>query len=124
MQKGHTLEFTCLSCSQPVPFSIFLQDENPLKLCCGHCQKKYLIEDPVLLRQMKKFSDLCKQLIVSEEILSNTNVGISIGGHDVKIPYKLLLTRFHSHLDLTIGNQPFKITFRVEPLVDAACILN
>lgn len=122
MQKGHSLEFNCISCSKPVPFSIFQQDQRRLDLTCDHCQKKYAIEDEVLLRQMKKFADLCKQLIDSEEILSETSIGIDVGNHQVKIPYKLLLTRFNSSLDLKIGDQILKITFRIEPLTDAVCI--
>lgn len=121
MQKGHTLEFICVSCAQAVPFSIFHQER--LDLQCSHCRKKYLIDDEVLLRQMKKFSDLCKQLIESEEILSDTSIGIDVGQHKVKIPYKLLLTRFNSSLDLKIGPQSLKINFRIEPLTDAICIL-
>lgn len=121
MQKGHNLEFTCLSCSKAVQFSIFRQDR--LDLNCSHCQKKYLLDDEVLIRQMKKFADLCRQLIESEEILSNTCIGIDVGEHKVKIPYKLLLTRFNSSLDLKVGDQPLKITFRIEPLTDAICIL-
>lgn len=122
MQKGHTLEFTCVSCSHGVPFSIFHNDDQSLNLSCAHCAKKYLIDDPVLIRQMKKFSDLCKQLIESEEILSHTEVGINVGDNEVSIPYNLLLTRFNSRLDLCIGNKPFKINFRIEPLIDAKCI--
>lgn len=120
MQKGHNLEFTCVCCAKPVSFSIFQQDR--LDLSCGHCQKKYVLDDEVLLRQMKKFADLCRQLIESEEILGNTCIGIDVGEHKVKIPYKILLTRFNSSLDLKIGNQPFKITFRIEPLTDAVSI--
>lgn len=123
MQKGHTLEFICLSCSKPVQFSIFSQEDRCLDLTCQNCDKKYLIDDEVLLRQMCKFAALCKQLIESEEILSHSSIGIDIADHHVKIPYKLLLTRFNSCLDLKIGDQPLQITFRIEPLTDAICVL-
>ena len=63
---------------------------------------------------------LCRQLIESEEILSNASVGIDIGDKNVQVPYRLLLTRFNSTLDLTIGEKPVKIEFRLEPAADVA----
>lgn len=117
MQKVKTLQFNCQSCKQPIPFSVF-QLEQHESLKCEHCQKKYAFSDESLLRQLKKFEALCRQLIASEEILSNTAVGIDIGEHKVKIPYRLLLTRLNSTLDLMIGNQPVAISFRIEPLKD------
>ena len=67
---------------------------------------------------MKKFEALCKQICESEEILGNASIGVDCGEHHVKIPYKLLLTRLNSCLDLKIGDQSISITFRIEPLKD------
>lgn len=118
MQKGHVLQFNCHGCQQPVKFSVFDLDGHEGRISCSHCEKKYALKDESLKRQIKKFEALCCQLIESEEILSNTAVGIDVGEHHVKIPYKLLLTRLSSHLDLMIGNQPMSISFRIEPLKD------
>ena len=118
MQKGHKLQFNCTSCEGAVRFSLFdAQNENG-SIQCSHCNKKYLFEDPTLLRQLKKFEALCRQLHDSEEILGNTCVGIDIGEHHVKVPYKLLLTRLNSSLDLMIGEEPLSIVFRLEPAQD------
>lgn len=116
MQKSHNLQFKCQSCSAPVCFSIFELDHD--HIACTQCKKKYAFNDASLKRQLKKFESLCKQLIDSEEILSNTSVGIDIGEHHVKVPFKILLTRLNSTLDLMIGNQPLSICFRIEPLKD------
>jgi len=115
-QKRGLLQFKCLSCQTPVLFSIFELDGQNALLTCDECNRKYSFQDEALLRQIKKFEALCKQIIDSEEILSNTAVGIDIGEHHVKIPYKLLLTRLNSTLDLMVGDQTFSISFRVEPL--------
>lgn len=115
MQKKRLLQFNCLGCKQPVQFSVFeLDQDHPIQ--CAKCSKKYAFQDDILKRQLKKFEALCRQLVESEEILSNTAVGVDLGEHKIKIPYKLLLTRLNSTLDLKIGNQPLSISFRVEPL--------
>jgi hypothetical protein len=117
MQKGHTLQFKCLSCQSPVTFSIFdLDNENPI--CCHSCEKKYVFNDTVLVRQLKKFEALCRQIQDSEEILGSASVGVDVGEHHVKVPYKLLLTRLSSSLDLNMAGQKVSIFFRIEPARD------
>lgn len=118
MQKGHHLEFNCLSCQIPVSFSVFNLNHSECLFSCEGCQKQYAFTDETLKRQLKKFAALCQQLIESEEILSHAAIGIDINNTQVKIPYKLLLTRLNSSLDLMIGQQPVSIKFRIEPLKD------
>lgn len=117
MQKGHTLQFKCLSCSGPVTFSVFDLDAQS-KIQCQCCEKKYAFTDSTLVRQLKKFEALCRQIQESEEILGAANVGVDVGEHHVKVPYKLLLTRLSSSLDLDIGGQKVSIFFRIEPSRD------
>jgi len=114
MQKGHQLEFSCLSCEAPVAFSIRSLGCGECDIHCKNCGKKYQFDDPILLRQLKMFEKLCEQIHASHEILGDTNIGIDIGEHHVKIPFKLLLTRLSSSLDLIIGDRPVSIAFRVE----------
>lgn len=118
MQKGHLLQFNCLRCKAPLIFSIFDLDSNDGTLHCCDCEKKYILNDETLKRQLSKFANLCQQLVESEEILSQTAVGIDIGDRHVKIPYKLLLTRLNSTLDLKFGQETVSIAFRMEPLKD------
>ncbi|MEI8364878.1 MAG: hypothetical protein WCF65_00515 [Parachlamydiaceae bacterium] len=117
MQKGNTLHFHCPSCKTPVAFSVFDLDGHT-NICCKGCEKKYAFTDPVLMRHMRKFEALCRQIQDCEEILGNTNVGVDVGEHHVKVPYKLLLTRLSSSLDLNIGGQKVSIFFRIEPAKD------
>lgn len=118
MQKGHHLEFDCLECSEPVNFSIFDLDKSDSPIVCSGCEKNYILDDENLRRQLRKFEALCQQIVESEEILGNTAIGIDVGGHQVKIPYNLLLTRLNSSLDLTIGDRNVSILFRMEPSTD------
>lgn len=117
MQKGKTLEFNCLSCKAPIAFSVFDVEKHP-DICCAACHKKYLFDDETLLRQLKKFQMLCHQIRESEEILGSSSVGIDVGSKQIKVPFKLLLTRMSSCLDLSIGGSPLTISFRFEPIHD------
>lgn len=118
MQKGHNLQFDCQGCKKPVRFSVFELEQSRAHIHCPHCQKTYAFSDATLIRQIKKFEALCRQIRDSEEILSHTAVGIDIADRHIKVPYKLLLTRLSSCLDLVIGNQPVSILFRIEPAKD------
>lgn len=117
MQKGNTLHFNCISCEAPVHLSVFELDHNHSPLQCCGCGKKYAF-DPILVRQLKKFEALCCQLHESEEILGMASVGVDVGEHHVKVPYKLLLTRLSSRLDLIMENKKVSIFFRIEPIKD------
>lgn len=117
MTKSHALEFDCQNCKQAVRFSLFEIEHHP-DLTCGHCWKKYEFEDETLKRQLKQFEGLCRQIQASEEILGLTSIGVDVGEHQVKIPFKLLLTRLSSRLDLTIGDTQESLSFRFEPLKD------
>lgn len=115
MQKGRSLEFSCLSCKKPVTFSVFDLNKQDQPLTCSCCNKKYLFDDEILLRQLGLFEKLCRQIHESKEILSQTSVGVDIGSHQVNIPFKILLTRLSSRMDLMMGDTPLTIMFRIEP---------
>ncbi len=114
----YTFEFDCQSCRKPVSFSTTLLESAAAVAKCKECGKSYCIEDESLRDQLKQFEALCIQIRKSQGILGNASVGVNVGENYVKIPYKLLLARLTSHLDLMIGDQPLTITLRVEPLED------
>lgn len=122
MQKGQLLEFHCISCQKPISFSVFNLNQSNFLVSCESCEKKYSFNDETLKRQLNKFAALCHQLIESEEILGNASIGIDLHERKVKIPYKLLLTRLNSNLELNIGGHPVTIVFRIEPLKDISKI--
>lgn len=118
MQKGHRLQILCKACKEPIQFSVFELEKGSHQIQCKSCDKTYLFDDEVLVRQIKKFDTLCRTIRDSEEILSNTSVGIDVSDKHVKVPYKILLTRLSSSLDLIVGDQPLSIVFRIEPTKD------
>lgn len=118
MQRGSILEFACQKCQREVCFSLF-EIEQKKPVICSNCEKKYSFSDENLVRQLKKFSALCTQIREAEEILGNASIGVDIADKSIKIPFKLLLTRLSSQLDLQMGDQKISIAFRLEPVKDA-----
>lgn len=117
MQRGPKLHFNCLSCADPIFFTLLDSQTQSLPITCSNCKKKYAFSED-LLRQIKKFEALCLQIQLSEEILGSTSVAIDVGPHHVKVPFRMLLTRLGSVLDLTVAGQKIEILFRTEPLKD------
>jgi DNA-directed RNA polymerase subunit RPC12/RpoP len=110
-----TFELNCLHCHAPIVFSLFELEEHDNILSCTECGKKYLFGDELLKRQLNKFAKLCRAIQESEEILGSSAIALSVGNEEVKIPFKILLTRLKSTLDLDIGSEKIVVSFRIEP---------
>lgn len=122
MQKGATLQFICQECNSSLQFSVFSLEKES-KIVCEKCSLLYDFKDEVLLRQLKKFENLCRAIQLSKEILSKTVIGIfSEGDREVKIPFDILLTRLNSTLNLMVGDRSLAISFRLEPYQDLPSI--
>ena len=120
MEVGHHLEFHCVSCDKGIEFSVLKGGNGSVPLTCSGCGKRYSFDDATMLKQLRQFEALCRQIHASQEILGQAQVGITVGGHEVRIPYKILLTRLNSMLELKIGDKAVNIQFRVEPAKDLA----
>jgi hypothetical protein len=116
-KKDHgSFQFDCIQCKHPVEFSLQqISGAATSEISCRDCKKKYGFQDETLRRQLKKFAALCQQIQESEEILGSAAVAVNVGPNNVKIPFKLLLCRLKSTLDLQIGKERFSISFRIEP---------
>ena len=120
MQIGENLEFSCIKdgCNNTVRFSIFDISKN-YSVSCSECGNEYKFTSG-LLKEIAKFESLCRAIVESEDILSSTNVSIDVGGHNVKIPFRLLLTRLNTQLDLDMNGKQIGIKFRLMPLQSTA----
>ncbi|MBJ7449880.1 MAG: hypothetical protein JHC93_05930 [Parachlamydiales bacterium] len=118
MQRGHNLQFNCISCKNVINFSVLNSKEMEKPLSCPNCQKSYTFSNEDLLRKLQKFEALCRQIHESEEILGDTAIAIDINNNQVKVPFRLLLTRLSSVLELKMGEHKVDIIFRIEPLKD------
>jgi hypothetical protein len=110
-----TFQLNCLHCHAPILFSLFDLEERGNLITCPECKKKYSFGDDQLRRQLQKFAKLCRAIQESEEILGNSAIALSVGNEEVKIPFKILLTRLQSTLDLMIGSEKVLLSFRIEP---------
>ena len=118
MQKGHSLSFPCTACSEDVTFDLRSLQQGPIQLHCKGCKKPFVFEEGPLLVQIRKFLKLVEVLKDSEDILSMTSVAIRIGEKEVQIPYKLLLTRLTSNLEIEMEGKKVHLLFRSEPAKD------
>ncbi len=116
-QHLHQLQFHCQSCEACILFSV-LNSKNLSQLNCPGCGKKYAFEDETLLRHLKQFEALCRQIHASEEILGSSSIAMDVGSHHVKVPFNILLTRLSSVIELKMNGQKIVIAFRIEPLHD------
>ena len=116
MQVGNRLQFNCSECGKPIFFSV-LNSNNAL-LSCDKCHKKYALREDTIMQDLRAFEALCYQIHASKNILGNTGVAVDIGPYHVNIPFKLLLTRFTSTMELKIGNSDLNIHFRLEPVTE------
>lgn len=122
VQIGHQLQFHCLGCERVITFSVL--DRVHEVICCSGCHQKYAFDDETLLRHLKQFEALCRQIYASQEILGNTSIAIDVGSAHVKVPFNILLTRLSSVIDLNVNGQKSTISFRIEPLKEVPELLN
>ena len=115
MTNQGSFQLDCIDCKAPVVFSLADLDTQPAFVCCTSCNKKYGLGEDPLKRQLKKFAALCKQIQDSQEILGDASVVVEVGSQSVQVPFKLLLSRLKSTLNLQVGKTRLCITFRVEP---------
>ena len=111
--KG-SFQLNCIKCKELLSFSFHDLEEQKI-VSCPSCKKKYAFSDETLKRQLTTFAALCRQIQASEEILGSSGIGVTIGKEEVTIPFKLLLTRLKSTLDIELGKQKMQISFRIEP---------
>ena len=118
MQVGNNLEFRCIKdgCGELVKFSVFDVSKSH-SIRCAACEKEYTLGED-LVDKLRKFEKLCRAVNEAEDILSDTNVAINVYSHEVQIPFRLLLTRLNTQLNLTAGGKEIQIRFRVSPLKD------
>ncbi len=116
MSQNDDIEFECIKdgCKEEIGISL-RHDGNGQQIVCSGCRGEYHL-DKSLIEKLKAFEALVQTVKKSRDILGQTSVGVTVGTKTVKIPYRLLLTRMTTMLDLKIGDQALTFRFRVEPL--------
>lgn len=112
MNTNAAFSLDCLTCQHPVLFCLSDLDHV---VNCPECGQQYGLHEESLKRQLKKFAALCTQIRDSEEILGDAGVAVEVGSSKVQLPFKILLTRLKSTLNLKVGKNTLVITFRTQP---------
>jgi len=111
------IDFDCTEedCGQTIEFNLLdLRDSNG-EITCENCRRSYLFDD-VFLDKLDKLRVLVLAVQDAETILGDCNVSITTPAGDVRIPYRLLLTRLNTQITLNSTGQKMDFHFRVEPL--------
>ena len=111
----HLFSLACTECSTDIDIPLKSLSTLPLIVQCSQCKKQYGFHDSTIVQQMTQFISLCKELKASEDILSHTSIAVQVGSQEVKIPFKILLTRLRSTLDLMVGGKKMVLSYRTEP---------
>lgn len=116
MTHAFSIEIHCTHCGTLISFPYRPTAKLPWIARCTGCNKQFGIESGTIARQIKLFVGLCQQLKASEEILANAAIAVTVGSTEVKIPFRLLLTRLKSTLDLDVEGKKISVSSRTEPL--------
>jgi hypothetical protein len=108
------IELQCVACDSTLSFSL-LALEPDARLTCASCGKQYVFNE-ALLDKIKRFERLLHAVYEARDILGDANVGIAFKDEEVRVPYRLLLTRLNTMLTLSVNGNDTVFRFRVEPL--------
>ena len=111
-----SIEIHCTHCGTLVLVPYRPTAKLPWIVRCSGCNKQFGIDSSTIARQIKLFVGLCQQLKAAEEILANAAIAVTVGSTEVKIPFRLLLTRLKSTLDLDIDGKKISVSSRTDPL--------
>jgi hypothetical protein len=107
------IDFDCQTeaCETSIQFNLMGLKENGGQVVCQKCHSPYQF-DREFLTKLQKLRNLVIAVHDAEDIIDETNVAVTTPAGEVKLPYRLLLTR----LNTIITIQGINFNFRVEPL--------
>ena len=116
------IDFTCMDeeCDEVIQFNLMQLRDNKGLLKCPACHRQYEFADDVFIEKLEKLRNLLLAVQDAEDILGDVNVGVTTLNGEVKIPYRLLLTRLNTMITLDVGGTKVDFHFRVEPLDNAS----
>lgn len=125
MSEAKTLvaivDFDCIAadCARTVEFNLMSLNENGGQVACPHCHSPYRF-DAKFRQKLEKLRHLVLAVQDAQDILGDCHVSINTPVSEVKVPYRLLLTRLNTLISLKVGDQVIDFNFRIEPLEKAA----
>ena len=113
------VDFDCIvaDCLNNIQFDLLSLEDNGLQVACSDCRRIYEFDD-IFIAKLDTLRRLVLTVQSAEDILSECNVSVTTPAGEVKIPYRLLLTRLNTMISLKIEDRTIDFNFRVEPLND------
>ncbi len=111
---AHHIEFECISCGNMISFSILNMGADS-GLTCSKCGKQYRFNKE-LLDKIRRFEKLLVAVHDVKDMLETANIAIAVKDEEVKVPYRLLLTRLNTLLKLSVNGKELTFRFRVDPI--------
>ena len=113
------IDFDCIEkdCEATIYFNLLNLKKNAGKVSCSHCHKLYQF-DKKFIGKLEKLRILILAVRDAEDILGDCNISIVTPAGDVKLPYRLLLTRLNTLISFKCNGKELEFNFRVEPLND------
>ncbi len=111
------IDFDCLEadCGNTIQFNLMTLKENNGEISCDNCHRPYKFQR-AFLNKLEKLRNLVIAVKGAEDIIDDCKIAVTMPGHEVKLPYRLLLTRLNTLISLKVGKQVVDFNFRIEPL--------
>ena len=112
-----SIDFDCLEhdCDTSIKFDLLsLRDSSGL-LACSSCRRQYQFTNE-FLEKLEKLKTLILAVRDCESILGDCSIGVATPAGEVKIPYRLLLTRLNTLISLQLDDETIDFNFRIDPL--------
>lgn len=111
------VDFDCIEpdCGVEIQFNLLDLTGQAGSVQCRKCHRLYQF-DRQFLSKLEKLRILILAVRDAEEILGDCNVAVTTPAGEVKIPYRLLLTRLNTLISVDLNGTKLDFNFRVEPL--------
>ena len=114
--KAH-VDFDCLEadCGATIEFDLLTLRDSKGLIGCPTCRRQYEFAKD-FLEKLEKLKKLIISVRECESILGDCSIGVATPAGEVKVPYRLLLTRLNTLISLELNGQTVDFNFRIEPL--------
>jgi hypothetical protein len=111
------IDFSCAEdgCGQPIQFNLLDLRAGEGVVTCERCRQSYDFDDE-FLDKLNKLRVLILAVKDAEDILGDCSVGVATANGEIKLPYKLLLTRLNTQITFAGSGKTMDFHIRVEPL--------
>lgn len=111
--------FKCpeLNCTGDVTLTLLGQNSD-MQTQCPSCHRSFIFDD-AFANKLHVLQRLIIAIRNAEDILSSTHVAVTTPNGEVKVPYKLLLSRLNTHISLDVQGKKIDFCFWIEPTTES-----